>query len=469
MNESGRTFCSSLLHQHTKPNAIWVFGDQHRAQATGYAGDPNVYTPNLDRLAAEGLNLTAALAGYPLCCPYRGSLITGRYPHLCVPGHEHPLPEGQPTIAHVFKEVGYQTCYIGKWHLDGFQERLGRAAMHIVPPHRRGGFDEWIGYDNNNSQWDCWVHGGGGETGGPATFHDRLPGYETDALTDMLIERIKRWGAEQTSPSGRPFFAVLSVQPPHDPYLAPEEWMRRHTPGQVILRPNVPNVPRIVEQARRELAGYYAMIENLDWNVGRIRRALEEVGLAHHTHLLFFSDHGDLHGSHGQFRKAAPWEEAIRIPFIIGGHVPRYTHKSGDVSVPINHVDVAPTTLGLCGIAVPDWMQGTDYSGYRVGEALSHRDRQVVHEPDSAYLQLVVPTGHHDSVDRPWRGVVTRDGWKYVALEGQPWLMFNLNEDPYEQINLAHNSRFATERYRLRDRLAVWIRDTGDQFTLPER
>ena len=168
-----------------------------------------------------------------------------------------------------------------------------------------------------------------------------------------------------------------------------------------------------------------------------------------------------MHGSHGQFLKTSPWEESIRIPFIIGGHIPRYANKGGRVEVPINHVDIAPTTLGLCGIDVPAWMEGTDYAGYRV------RDREVVNEPDSAYLQLVVPTRHGDSVDRPWRGIATRDGWKYVVLEGQPWLMFNLNEDPYEQVNLAHNTRFAKQRRVLHERLARWIAETGDAFALP--
>jgi arylsulfatase A-like enzyme len=106
-------------------------------------------------------------------------------------------------------------------------------------------------------------------------------------------------------------------------------------------------------------------------------------------------------------------------------------------------------------------MEGTDYSGYRL------RGKTVAHEPDSAYLQCVIPTGHGDSVDRAWRGVVTRDGWKYVALEDHPWLLFNLNEDPYEQANLALNPRFAAERRRLQARLAAWINDTGDTFALP--
>ena len=445
------------------PNVIWIITDQHRAQATGYAGDPNLATPHLNRLAAEGANFARAVSGTPLCCPFRGSMLTGRYPHHCVPGHEYRMPPEQPTLAQPFKQAGYHTAYFGKWHVDGFHEREGRAAMHIIPPERRGGFDTWIGYENNNSQWDCWVHGGAGD----GAFQYRLPGYETDALTDLLLgylgERAAPGAQHGSAPNaGQPFFAVLSVQPPHDPYVAPAEWMGKHAPAQVILRPNVPAIPRVVEQARRELAGYYAMIENIDWNVGRVLHKLDETGLADNTHIMFFSDHGDMHGSHGMFRKTNPWEESIRVPFLISGMRTAYTHRRGDVIAPINHVDIAPTTLGLCGIAVPDWMEGTDYSGHRL------RGKAVVNEPDSAYLQSVIPTGHGDSVSYPWRGVVTRDGWKYVALAGQPWLLFNLNEDPYEQANLALNPRFAAERRRLQERLAAWINDTGDAFALPQ-
>ena len=441
-----------------RPNVIWVFGDQHRAQSTGYMGDPNVATPNIDRLATEGAVFTAACSGSPLCCPARGSLLTGRYPHHCVPGHELPLPPEHATIATRLKAAGYRTGYFGKWHLHGFREGERRAAMHIVPPHRRGDFDDWTGYENNNSQWDCWVHGGSGDT----AFHERLPGYETDALTDRFLDYLTARGREQATGMGQPFFAVLSVQPPHDPYVAPAEWMSRHTPARVVVRPNVPNVPRIVEQARRELAGYHAMIENLDWNLGRIRHTLAAVGLSDRTYIIFFSDHGDLHGSHGQFRKTAPWEEAIRVPFIIGGGIPFYGAGGGRHAIPVNHVDLTPTTLGLCGLTPPAELPGTDYSGYRVP------GRPAISEPDSAYLQMVIPTRHHDSVDRPWRGIVTSDGWKYIVLEHQPWLMFNLDEDPYEQANLAHNTRFAAEGRRLHDRLLAWIHDTGDAFATPQ-
>jgi arylsulfatase A-like enzyme len=107
-------------------------------------------------------------------------------------------------------------------------------------------------------------------------------------------------------------------------------------------------------------------------------------------------------------------------------------------------------------------MCGHDYSGQRLP------GRPQLEAPDSAFLQCVIPTGHGDSVDRPWRGVVTVDGWKYVALEGQPWLMFNLNEDPYELANLAYNARYRAERKRLHERLAQWIDETQDTFALPE-
>ena len=106
-------------------------------------------------------------------------------------------------------------------------------------------------------------------------------------------------------------------------------------------------------------------------------------------------------------------------------------------------------------------MQGTDYSGFRVA------GKERAEAPDSAFMQMVIPTMHGDSVDRPWRGLVTTDGCKYVALEGQPWLMFDLNRDPYEQMNLAHNTRYQDKRRQLNQRLARWISETGDEFELP--
>ncbi|HNY39987.1 MAG TPA: sulfatase [Bryobacteraceae bacterium] len=439
--------------QQTRPNVIWLFGDQHRAQALSCMHDPNVLTPNIDRMSVDGVHFTQAVAGFPLCCPFRGSLLTGKYPNNCVVGHEYPLPKGQPTIAEPFKQAGYHTAWFGKWHLCGWHERNGRGAHYISTPGQRGGFDEWVGYDNNNSQWDSWVHGGTGKE----AFHYRLPGYETDELTNLFIKYIRERGADK-----RPFFAALSVQPPHDPYVAPAEYMRRFAPAKLEMRPNVPNTPEVQDLARRELAGYYAMIENWDDNIARIRTALDATGLGVNTHIVLFSDHGDMHGSHGMYRKMNPFEEAIRIPFIISGSTPRYANRTGRFPVPLNAPDIAPTTLGLCGISKPSWMEGSDFSAFRTGTG------PLPASPDSAYLQTVVPTGHANSVNKPYRGVVTKDGWKYACFEGTSYVMFNLNEDPYEQVNLAHNSRYRAERKKLIARVRQWVADTGDKFNLPE-
>jgi arylsulfatase A-like enzyme len=441
-----------------RPNVIWLFADQHRGQALSYSGDPNARTPNIDILANQGVTFTQALSGFPLCCPYRGSLLTGRYPHHCVPGHEYPLPSRQPTIAKPLSDAGYRTAWFGKWHLSGWHERDGRAAFHIIPPGQRGGFETWVGYENNNSQWDCWVHGGRDKD----AFHYRLPGYETDELTNLLLKYIRERGQEATAGRARPFFACVSVQPPHDPYVAPPEYMARYQPAALHMRPNVPNSPEVQRVARRELAGYYAMIENWDWNIGRIRSALEQAGLAFNTHLVCFSDHDDMHGSHGMYRKTNPFEESIRVPFIIGGEVPHYHGRSSeDVPLLLNHVDIAPTTLGLCGIPKPDWMEGTDWSAFR----FTGRPRPAV--PDSAYLQNVIPTGHAHSINKPYRGLVTRDGWKYVCFDGVSWLLHNLNEDPYEQANQAHNNRYRAVRAKLTARLKQWVEQTGDKFNVP--
>ena len=188
------------------------------------------------------------------------------------------------------------------------------------------------------------------------------------------------------------------MQPPHDPYLAPPEYMARFNPQTLRMRENVPHIPALEERARGEYAGACAMVENMDWNMGRIRNKLWETGLAENTHILFFSDHGDMHGSHGMFLKTHPYEESLRIPFVIGGA----SHYAGvtraRVDYPINHVDIAPTTLGLCGIRPPEWMQGTDYFRRAPGRDGAKRPGLRLHPEergDADRLRHAVPLARH--------------------------------------------------------------------------
>ncbi len=438
-----------MTSANTSPNVIWIFGDQHRGQALGYQGDPNARTPHIDQLADEGVTFSNAVSGCPWCTPFRGSLLTSRYIHHCVQRTPQRMDPALPTIADAFNDHGYLTAYYGKWHLGGANR------MIYVPREERGRFQIWLGYENNNAQYNCWIHGhdlDGRDDQEPLA--EKLEKYETDALTDRFIGFLERYGGQ------RPFFGVLSVQPPHDPHIAPPEFADHYDPQDIILRPNVPDIPRIAEPARVDLAGYYAQIENLDWNVGRIMAALRRLGLDSKTHVVFFSDHGDMHGSHGYVRKSSPWEEAVRIPCIwrpAGGQ--RIAAESDAV---MNHVDFAPTTLGLCGLPVPDWMAGTDFSHHIVPGRPA-----PAWEPESAFLQHAYRK-RFDCLNRVWRGVRTRDGWKYVCLEGQPFAMFDLREDPYELVNLAFLDAYNDRRADLQAELAAWIERTGDTFALPE-
>lgn len=432
------------------PNVIWIFGDQHRAQALSCAGNPNLDTPNIDALAAHGVNFTNAISGSPWCTPFRGSLLTSRYVHRCVERTPQYMESGFPTIADAFNDAGYRTAYFGKWHLGGHNH------MAYIPRKDRGRFDIWLGYENNNAQYETCLHGhdlDGRDDTEPLV--EEVDKYETDYLTDKLLAFLKRQSDE--SP---PFFAALSVQPPHDPHVAPAEFAERHRPENIRLRPNVPPVERIEKAARESLCGYYAQVENLDWNVGRIMNALRRLGLDSSTHVMFFSDHGDMHGSHGYVRKSSPWEEAVRIPCIVrpaGG-----AEQTTVSTAPLNHVDFLPTTLGLCGVPTPSWAEGTDFSHHVLA------DRQApAAEPRSAYIQQCVRK-RFECLNRTWRGVRTIDGWKYICLEGQPLHMFNLNEDPYELANLAYLDRYNDKREELQAELAGWIERTGDTFELPQ-
>ena len=232
----------------------------------------------------------------------------------------------------------------------------------------------------------------------------------------------------------------------------------------------MPDVPWIRDRARFGLAGYYAMVENLDYNIGRIRHALTEIGVDRDTYVIFFSDHGEMMGSHGQFGKSCPWEESIRIPFLVHRTGGAYNMRTGACDAPINHVDIAPTTLGLCGIPVPGAMVGYDYSSHCTrSDAPEYRGPpQPDREPRSAYLQQIPPKLMRHTVNRPWRAVVTRDGWKYACTPGHDWLLFNTAEDPYEQANHVYNAAFQPQKERCHRLLADWIAATGDRFSLPD-
>ncbi|MGY8827611.1 MAG: sulfatase family protein, partial [Candidatus Latescibacterota bacterium] len=334
--------------ENKKPNVILVFGDQWRAQACGYAGDNNVKTPHLDALAGESLNFKNAVSGCPVCCPARASLLTGQVPlKHGVFVNDVSLGDGATSIGQAFAQGGYDTAYIGKWHVDG------RGRSNYIPPERRQGFDYWKVLECTHNYNESFYYAGDSD--------EKLQweGYDAIEQTRDAEQYLRERESED------PFLMVLSWGPPHDPYqTAPEKYKALYKQEELELRPNVP--AEFAETAREWLAGYYAHCTALDDCVGSLLQTMEEQGLSEDTIFLFFSDHGDMVGSHAMNNKQKPWDESIRVPFLLR-YPARFGASGRELDAFIDTPDIMPTLLGLCGLDVPATVQGCDFSGYMQG------------------------------------------------------------------------------------------------------
>ena len=421
-----------------KPNVVLVFADQWRAAATGFAGDPNVKTPNLDRLAEQSVSFTTAVAGCPVCSPYRASLITGRYPLTHgVFLNDVCLNTDAVSLARAFAAGGYDTAYIGKWHLDGH----GRSSF--IPRERRQGFDFWrvceCTHDYNHSAYYADE---------PAQqFWD---GYDAAAQTREAGRYLRsRAGGE------KPFLLVLSWGPPHNPYqTAPEPYRRLYDPQRIVLRPNVPE--RCAPEAREDLAGYYAHISALDAGLGDLLAGLDAEGLAENTVFVFTSDHGDMLSSQGVQRKQHPYDESILVPFLLRWPA-GLGREAGRVTAPFNAPDIMPTLLGLCGLAVPETVEGSDYSPHVLARAEA--------PDDAALIAAYAPFGEWPKArgGREYRGVRT-ERYTFVRDLRGPWLLFDNHADPHQQDDLVGRREHAALRADLDRTLTRKLAETRDEF-----
>ena len=272
-----------------RPNILLVIADQWRAQAFGFAGDPNVRTPHLDGLARESIRFVNAVAGVPVCCPTRASILTGQRPLTTgVFLNDVPLASDAITVAKVLRNIGYDTGYIGKWHLNGD----GRSSF--IPRERRQGFDYWKALECTHDYNHSYYYADGPEK-------LQWKGYDAIAQTQDAQQYLR-----DHAKSDKPFFLVLAWGPPHDPYdTAPDKYRAMYSPAKLALAPNVPEPTD--ETVRKRMAGYYAHCSALDDCLGELRATLKENGLEENTLLVFTADHGDLLGSHGGSHKQQPY------------------------------------------------------------------------------------------------------------------------------------------------------------------
>jgi len=420
-----------------KPNLVFVFADQWRAEATGYAGNGDVRTPNLDQLGAEGINFENAVSCCPVCSPYRASLLTGQYPLTHgVFLNDVLLKSEAVSIAEVYQRAGYRTGYIGKWHLDGNQ----RSAF--IPRERRQGFEFWKVLGCTHAYNNSFYYG-------DESVKLKWDGYDAIAQTREAQRYIRERAGDA------PFILFLSWGPPHSPYeTAPEKYRRLFKPEGIALRANVPEADR--ENARQALAGYYAHITALDDCIGDLRQTLRETGIEEDTIFVFTSDHGDMLYSHGGQNKQQPWDESIRVPFLL--RYPALLGRQGrTIDAPINTPDIMPTLLGLSGIVIPKTVQGSDFSPVLTGKSPV---------PDNAALICCpAPFGQWTRAKggREYRGVRTRR-YTYVRDLKGPWLLFDNEKDPCQLANLCNRPEHAGLQADLEALLAKKLRETNDEF-----
>ncbi len=388
-----------------RPDLLWIITTQWRAQATGYAGDPNARTPHLDVLASEGVNYTQAVTPHPFGPFARAALLTGvPSPRNGVVDYYDALPAETRTIAHALTERGYHTAFFGKWHLGGRDRHaplVGEAhARTVVPANRRGGFHDWEGFESGFLLNDPWLHGSESHP-----HPTRFKGYQSEVLVDRALAWFAR---RQERHPGHPWFALLSLEAPHPPYSAPANGVVPPSPGALVLNPNVPRGGEAETRARRELSGYYAHVTATDAAIGRLLSALPKQVV-----VVFTSVHGDMHGAHGLFRKGWPHEESVRIPLLVRG-APRASDTG-------RHARIAPVSLlDLFGMTLA-WADG--------------RPWQCQHGEAEISMPSVVALPHQ--CDRPWRGRRSPTRKVVSADDGRPWLDFDLVEDPFEQRNRA--------------------------------
>ncbi len=449
------------------PNVLFIFDDQLRADACSVYGGVNIATPNIDKLAYQGVRFTNAWSTYPLCTPYRGMLQTGRYPThsgIFCNWTETNTKLNRRSLAHAFAGAGYQTGFIGKWHLaagarkfedlyvDPYNGDYAKRAAdgdpfpnpEFVPPGpARLGYQHWEAYNFHVSFNNYWFYRDEPEK----IFSDK---YETDTETDQAIAYMDKHKGDS-----QPFFLMVAPHPPHNPFRAshnPPGYLEQ-IPEEPHYSPNVPeDHPRRTDPF--EYRCYLAMCKNVDDNVGRILDYLDTSGLTDDTIVVFTSDHGDQHGSHNRINKMAPYNESVNVPLIVRwpGRVPAGSIREDSYT----GLDHFPTLCALAGVSAPDDLDGVDMSNAVLGGGVVDRPPALMMNYSSHWDYFQTQTLWPE-----WRAA--RDPrYSYVRwLSGEEELYDN-SADPYQMRNLAKDDlpRMNAMREQMRGLLA----DAHDEF-----
>ncbi|MCL5269775.1 MAG: sulfatase [bacterium] len=433
-----------------RPNLLFVFDDQHAWDMLGCYGNGQVQTPNLDRLATEGVRFNRCISNACVCTPYRGILMSGQHPlyNGCLLNDLRMLSSaergGAKTFGEALRDAGYHTGYIGKWHI------LGGDRNRNVPrgPYRYG-FDE-VFFTNN-----CTT--------------DFRPGhcyYWNEKNEKVFFQEWEPYGQARQAmefidgcDDDRPFALFVSWHPPHDHeptrrqpdprgirydiYDAPDDLMALYDPAKIRLRPSVPDAP----ERRLQYQGYMAQCTGIDRAFGWLMDKLREKGFERNTVVVFTADHGDMLGSCGRpWPKCYPEDASTRVPLII--RAPDLAAgRASDLLV--STLDLMPTLLGLLGVSVPETCQGADLA------AAIRRGREDAIES----VPLFMPQSN-------WRGIYTPDYTYSFDIDpaGEYNRLYDHRKDPDQLRNCFGAPEYRAVQERLHQMTLAWMERFGDRL-----
>lgn len=465
-----------------QPNLVYIFADQWRRHAAGFEGEDHVLTPNIDEFASESVVFSNAVTCSPLCSPHRASLLTGRYPMStgvytnCKIGADVMLRSEETCISDVLADAGFQTGYIGKWHLDlpelNVTEKPESGALdwdaYTPPGPKRHGFQYWYSY----GAWD--------EHLSPHYWQDspekiQVNKWSVEHETDQALDFIKKRSSDQ------PFALFLSWNPPHSPFdQVPEKYQQLYNLDQITPRENVNQstfgvhtgepIDGGLEELKAKQLNYFAAISGIDDQFGRILRLLKDEELAENTIVVLTSDHGEMMGSHGLMAKHVWYEESIGVPFFL--RWPKVIPPARTDTL-LNTVDIMPTLLRLLGLQVPSSVEGVDLSSCLI--------RQESEGPEAAYLcaypgrKEAIEAFREAGLDNRaygWRAVRTKH-YTYVIHHGYApgeksiRLLYDLEKDKFQLEPEKIEDPFAHPIAEgLEQQLRTWLKNMKDPFLL---